>query len=158
MTSKVISINERIYFIFWKERGVSILCDAWTGPIKMFIINFLVYSNRGTIFHKSVNAIEQLNDCLYSLRQKKKKVLADADPRWNFTFCMVRRLLELQRALNIVIPNTDCPVATFDSYSWKLMSQVCELLAPFLSEIRIKTMNQRYRPSLKNLEIKATTY
>ena len=40
----------------WKERGVSILCDAWTGPTKMSIINFLVYSNRGTIFHKSVNA------------------------------------------------------------------------------------------------------
>ena len=40
----------------WKERGVSILCDAWTGPTKMSIINFMVYSNRGTIFHKSVNA------------------------------------------------------------------------------------------------------
>ena len=42
----------------WKERGVSILCDAWTGPTKMSIINFLVYSNRGTIFHKSVNAFD----------------------------------------------------------------------------------------------------
>ena len=40
----------------WKERGVSILYDAWTGPTKMSIINFLIYSNHGTIFHKLVNA------------------------------------------------------------------------------------------------------
>ena len=38
----------------WTERGVTIMCDGWTGPTRMHIINFLVYSNRGTIFHKSV--------------------------------------------------------------------------------------------------------
>ena len=31
------------------------MCDSWTGTTRMHIINFLVYRNRGTIFHKSVN-------------------------------------------------------------------------------------------------------
>ena len=42
----------------WEKRGVSIMCDGWTGPTKMHIINFLVYSNRGTVFHKSVDATD----------------------------------------------------------------------------------------------------
>ncbi|KAG8635684.1 hypothetical protein MANES_16G054458v8 [Manihot esculenta] len=40
----------------WKERGVTIMCDGWSGPTRMSIVNFLVYSNRGTVFHKSVDA------------------------------------------------------------------------------------------------------
>ena len=40
----------------WKERCVTIMCDGWGGTTRMSIINFMVYSNRGTIFHKSVDA------------------------------------------------------------------------------------------------------
>ncbi|XP_043813655.1 uncharacterized protein LOC122723833 isoform X2 [Manihot esculenta] len=40
----------------WKERGVTIMCDGWSGPTRMSIVNFLVYSNRGTMFYKSINA------------------------------------------------------------------------------------------------------
>ncbi|KAL2938628.1 Protein disulfide-isomerase TMX3 [Bienertia sinuspersici] len=32
----------------WNERGVTIMYDGWSGPINMHIINFLVYSVRGT--------------------------------------------------------------------------------------------------------------
>ncbi|XVE88841.1 hypothetical protein DITRI_Ditri19aG0101300 [Diplodiscus trichospermus] len=45
----------------WKGRGVTIMCDGWTGSTKMHIINFLVYSNRGTIFHKYVDASNVLS-------------------------------------------------------------------------------------------------
>ncbi|KAG8661099.1 hypothetical protein MANES_02G210140v8 [Manihot esculenta] len=40
----------------WKERGVTIMCDGWSGPTHMSIVNFLVYSNRGTMLHKSIDA------------------------------------------------------------------------------------------------------
>lgn len=40
----------------WNERGVTIMCDGWSGPTRMSIINFLVYSPRGTVFHKSIDA------------------------------------------------------------------------------------------------------
>ncbi|XP_057962814.1 uncharacterized protein LOC131154213 isoform X1 [Malania oleifera] len=40
----------------WKERGVTLMCDGWSGPTRKHIINFLVYCDRGTVFHKSVDA------------------------------------------------------------------------------------------------------
>jgi hypothetical protein len=29
----------------WHEHGVTIMCDSWTGPTRMSVINFLLYSN-----------------------------------------------------------------------------------------------------------------
>jgi hypothetical protein len=29
----------------WYEYGVSIMCDSWTGPTRMSVINFFLYSN-----------------------------------------------------------------------------------------------------------------
>ncbi|XP_028060037.1 uncharacterized protein LOC114263653 [Camellia sinensis] len=39
----------------WAERGVAIMCDGWSSLTRQHIINFLVYCNRGTIFHKSID-------------------------------------------------------------------------------------------------------
>ncbi|KMS64586.1 hypothetical protein BVRB_018770, partial [Beta vulgaris subsp. vulgaris] len=39
----------------WDERGVTIMSDGWTGTTRMHILNYLVYSPCGTIFHKSVD-------------------------------------------------------------------------------------------------------
>ncbi|XP_028117885.1 uncharacterized protein LOC114315472 [Camellia sinensis] len=40
----------------WVERGVSIICNGWSSLTRQHIINFLVYCNRGIIFHKSIGA------------------------------------------------------------------------------------------------------
>ncbi|XP_028055420.1 uncharacterized protein LOC114259587 [Camellia sinensis] len=40
----------------WAERGVSIMCNGWSSLTRQHIINFLVYCNKGTIFHKSIDA------------------------------------------------------------------------------------------------------
>ena len=40
----------------WNTRGVTIMCDGWSGTTRMSIINFFIYCNRGIIFHKSVDA------------------------------------------------------------------------------------------------------
>ncbi|XP_028101717.1 uncharacterized protein LOC114301022 [Camellia sinensis] len=42
----------------WAERGVTIMCDGWSGPTRKHIFNFLVYSNCGTIFQKSVHVTD----------------------------------------------------------------------------------------------------
>ncbi|RWV89808.1 hypothetical protein GW17_00048029 [Ensete ventricosum] len=36
------------------------MCDSWTRPTRMSIINFLIYYNRRTVFHKSVNASDKI--------------------------------------------------------------------------------------------------
>ncbi|KAI8554796.1 hypothetical protein RHMOL_Rhmol05G0124900 [Rhododendron molle] len=67
----------------WEERGVSIMCDGWSGPRRRHLVNFLVYSNCGTVFHKSIDATDVLSrttdyyfgfmDKALSGKQRKKK-------------------------------------------------------------------------------------
>eukprot|EP00262_Sarcandra_glabra_P001415 TRINITY_DN1151_c0_g1_i1.p1 TRINITY_DN1151_c0_g1~~TRINITY_DN1151_c0_g1_i1.p1 ORF type:complete len:405 (-),score=41.67 TRINITY_DN1151_c0_g1_i1:1916-3130(-) len=49
----------------WDERGCTIMCDGWTGPTKKSLINFLVYSDSGTVFLKSVDASNKTKDAEY---------------------------------------------------------------------------------------------
>ena len=40
----------------WSHFGVTVMCDSWTGPTKMCIINFMIFCNGQMFFHKTVNA------------------------------------------------------------------------------------------------------
>lgn len=42
----------------WNQYGVTVMCDSWTGPTGMSIINFMVYCNGRMFFHKSIDASE----------------------------------------------------------------------------------------------------
>ena len=49
----------------WKTYGCTIMCDGWTGPTKLSIINFMVYSKESTIFFKSVDTSDKIKDNKY---------------------------------------------------------------------------------------------
>ena len=49
----------------WKTYGCTIMFDGWTGPTKLSIINFMVYSKGSTIFLKSVDASDKIKDNKY---------------------------------------------------------------------------------------------
>ena len=49
----------------WDEYGVTVMCDSWTGPTGMAIINFLLYCNGRMFFHKSVDATSYSQDAKY---------------------------------------------------------------------------------------------
>ncbi|KAJ9166911.1 hypothetical protein P3X46_021600 [Hevea brasiliensis] len=64
----------------WKERRVTIMCDGWSGPTRMSIINFLVYSNNDTVFHKSIDASNvEHKDAEYYFKIMKE-VVEEIDP------------------------------------------------------------------------------
>ena len=46
----------------WKTYECIIMCDGWTGPINLSIINFIVYCKGSTIFLKSVDASNNIKD------------------------------------------------------------------------------------------------
>ncbi|XP_062232811.1 uncharacterized protein LOC133930133 [Phragmites australis] len=54
----------------WGDYGVTIMCDSWTSPTMMCIINFMIFCNGRMFFHKSINAIGSIQnadfiyDCL----------------------------------------------------------------------------------------------
>jgi hypothetical protein len=41
------------------------MCDSWTGPAGMSIINFMVYCNGVMFFHESVDATGHIQDAQY---------------------------------------------------------------------------------------------
>ena len=49
----------------WKTYGGMIMSDGWTGPTKLSIINFMVYSKGSTIFLKFVDASDKIKDNKY---------------------------------------------------------------------------------------------
>ena len=65
----------------WKTYGCTIMCDGWTGPTKLSIINFMVYSKGSTIFLKSVDASDKIKDnkYIYSLLKDVIKEVGQAN-------------------------------------------------------------------------------
>ena len=49
----------------WKTYGCTIMCNGWTGPIKLRIINFMVYCKGSTFFLKSIDASKNIKDNNY---------------------------------------------------------------------------------------------
>jgi hypothetical protein len=49
----------------WPIFGVSLMCDSWIGPTRMSVINFLIYCNGVTWFHKSIDATGKCQDSDY---------------------------------------------------------------------------------------------
>ena len=76
------------------------MCDGWTGPTKLCIINFMVYSKGSTIFLKYVDASEMIKDnkYIYGLLEDVIKEVGEADVVQIVTdngsaFVKVRKLL-----------------------------------------------------------------
>ncbi|TVU12808.1 hypothetical protein EJB05_46468, partial [Eragrostis curvula] len=63
----------------WPNYGVTLMCDSWTGPTKMSIINFMVYSNGVMFFHKSVDATGNSQDADF-IYKEMVKVLKELGP------------------------------------------------------------------------------
>ena len=57
------------------------MCDEWTGPTKLSIINFMVYSKGSTIFLKSVDASNKIKDnkYIYTLLKDVIKEVGEAN-------------------------------------------------------------------------------
>ena len=49
----------------WKTYECTIMCDGWIGPMKLSIINFMVYLKGSTIFLKYVGASNYIKDNKY---------------------------------------------------------------------------------------------
>jgi hypothetical protein len=72
---KYLHMNEvelKAMFQKWRnerhEHGVTIMCDSWTGPTRMSVINFLLYSNSQMWFHSLVDATRKSQDAKFLLK------------------------------------------------------------------------------------------
>ena len=58
----------------WPLFGVTLMCDSWTAPTRMSVINFLIYCNGVMWFHKSIDVSERTQDAEYLLKVAPKYV------------------------------------------------------------------------------------
>lgn len=59
---------------FWPKYGCTIMCDGWTSKTRKSLINFMVYSHRDMIFHKSVDSTGHSKTKEYIFRLMDKVV------------------------------------------------------------------------------------
>ena len=65
----------------WETYGCTIMCNGWTRPTKLSIINFMVYSKGSTIFLKSIDALNKIkeNKYIYGLLKDVIKEVGEAN-------------------------------------------------------------------------------
>ena len=65
----------------WKTYGCTILCDGCIGPMKLSIVNFMVYCKGSTIFLNSVDALENIkyNKYIYGLLKDVIKEVSESN-------------------------------------------------------------------------------
>ncbi|WOL04696.1 hypothetical protein Cni_G13418 [Canna indica] len=76
------------------------MCDSWTGPTRMSIINFLIYCNRRVIYHKSVNASDEVHNVVY-ISKLMKEVIEKNEPQ-NFVQIITDNGANFKRAGEII--------------------------------------------------------
>ncbi|XP_044459577.1 uncharacterized protein [Triticum aestivum] len=54
----------------WKNFGVTLMCDSWTGPTGMSIINFMVYCNARMFFLNTIDASGQTQNSEMAREQR----------------------------------------------------------------------------------------
>ncbi|XP_062028688.1 uncharacterized protein LOC133744631 [Rosa rugosa] len=58
----------------WETYGCTIMCDGWSGPTRLSIINFMVYSKGTTVFLKSVDSSGEKKEHHYIYKLLKEVV------------------------------------------------------------------------------------
>jgi hypothetical protein len=58
----------------WPTFGVTLMCDSRSCPTRMSVINFLIYCNGVTWFHKSIDATGKTQDSAYLFMVAPKHV------------------------------------------------------------------------------------
>ncbi|XP_026462110.1 zinc finger BED domain-containing protein 4-like [Ctenocephalides felis] len=82
-------------------------------------------------FRRSVTASEKLQKNQLQIYGQTKKLLQDIDTRWNSTFYMVQRFVELEDAIKMTMSVLETNLAPVTPEMWKILKQLCLILKPF---------------------------
>ncbi|XP_023751065.1 uncharacterized protein LOC111899441 [Lactuca sativa] len=93
----------------WKEKGVTIVSDGWSDPIRKPLINFMATSGNGPLFLKAVNCFGEVKDRFFIAELMKEVIneighenvvlLSVADTHFVSIIVMLKRLKLIKRGL-----------------------------------------------------------
>ncbi|XP_060878631.1 zinc finger BED domain-containing protein 4-like [Metopolophium dirhodum] len=84
-----------------------------------------------THFHHSSSATDKLKSIQIELGTHPKKLIQDICTRWNSSFYMLKRLLQLKTAILVYISDVESTLPTFSPNDWLLMESLIHLLKSF---------------------------
>lgn len=92
-----------------------------------------------THFNHSALACYQLSKIQEELNPPKKKLIQDVPTRWNSTYYLLQRLLEVKNAIVLYATEHNIPIPTANE--WRLMEKVVRLLQPFEEYTKLLSSN-----------------
>ena len=82
-------------------------------------------------FHRSVSATQKLKDIQQQLNLPDKKLINDVETRWNSTFYMFERIVEMNQAITTTLCLTDRRDMLLDTRDVEALKEVIRILKPF---------------------------
>ena len=123
----------------WKHFG----CFAHTVNLivhdALVILEPLVKNVKSIVSHfkRSTAANQLLRTYQENSGVPPRKVIQDVPTRWNSTFYMIKRFVELEVALRATIALLDVNLPTVSAADWEFLKQLCKILAPFETTTKV---------------------
>jgi len=64
----------------WNDKGVTIVCDGWTNPQRIPLINFMVVNESGPMFLRSIDGSGEIKDNDF-ITKHMRDVIMEAGPK-----------------------------------------------------------------------------
>lgn len=88
-------------------------------------------------FKRSTAANQSLRTYQENSGATPRKVIQDVPTRWNSTFYMIKRFVELEVALRATIALLDVDLPIVSGADWEILKQLCKILAPFETTTKV---------------------
>ncbi|GBO46224.1 Zinc finger BED domain-containing protein 4 [Araneus ventricosus] len=82
-------------------------------------------------FKRSTAANSRLMECQVTSGKDAKKLIQDVPTRWNSTFYMLERFVELESCIRTTVALLDADLPHLTAGEWKTLQLLCKALKPF---------------------------
>ncbi|XP_017474208.1 PREDICTED: zinc finger BED domain-containing protein 1-like [Rhagoletis zephyria] len=101
----------------FKESNVDVLRDKCRSIVEYF--------------HRSIVAANKLKEVQTTMNKPQLKLKMEVQTRWNSTFHMIQRLIEVQEPLEATIGVLHNPISILAANEWEVLNEISQLLKPF---------------------------
>ncbi|XP_050059751.1 zinc finger BED domain-containing protein 4-like [Aphis gossypii] len=115
----------------------SVITDWELDDKVLLVVSDNAYNIKGAItilvghFKRSSNASHELDKYQQNSGTVPKKIIQDIATRWNSTYYMLCRFIELENAIKATLAILDTNLPTLSPDQWKICKELCLVLKPF---------------------------
>lgn len=104
-------------------------------------------------FHRSTVASDKLKATQQQMGLEQLRLKQDVATRWNSTFYMLRRFIEVKDPVISTLALINAPLSTLSTEEWGIVRETVDIIKPF-EEVTIELSAERYVDKVTNVYIK----